>query len=436
MPDGRHQRRRRPTDASRAETAHRADRDVAAVQSATRRWFLDGARSRAPAPPAAPPSGACTGPPRPGGSPGGAGAAGLPSAPTASPPPPSCTRPRAGPSRAGARDAPRDGNAAHALPARRIAVPLGAVAPAGGGGGASCRAAAPAGRGAPAARTPRRDVRRAVSVEPCRRRATTRCAVVGGGPGGVVLAYLLARAGVPVTLLESRPDFDRRFRGDALAPPVLERARRAGAGASRCSPQSRTAPPTRSCGAPPPAPTAWPTTGARARSTRTTRWCRRAGSCRSWCERGRAVPRLPRRDGRAGSALLRDPDGVGRPRDRRRVHPRRGAAAVARGPGRRRRRAQLEDAHALDDHRHRAGCAPGHLLVRGAAPGRRPAAVRARADRRARRDAGGARPGRRAGSSATLSRRARSRRCARAGSGRWSARCAAGCRGWATGSTG
>ena len=52
--------------------------------------------------------------------------------------------------------------------------------------------------------------------------STTRCAVVGGGPGGVVLAYLLARAGVPVTLLESRPDFDRRFRGDALAPPVLE----------------------------------------------------------------------------------------------------------------------------------------------------------------------------------------------------------------------
>jgi len=50
----------------------------------------------------------------------------------------------------------------------------------------------------------------------------TRCVVAGGGPGGVVLAYLLARAGVPVTLLEARPDFDRRFRGDALAPPVLE----------------------------------------------------------------------------------------------------------------------------------------------------------------------------------------------------------------------
>jgi 2-polyprenyl-6-methoxyphenol hydroxylase-like FAD-dependent oxidoreductase len=52
--------------------------------------------------------------------------------------------------------------------------------------------------------------------------ATTRCVVAGGGPGGVMLAYLLARAGVAVTLLESRPDFDRRFRGDALAPPVLE----------------------------------------------------------------------------------------------------------------------------------------------------------------------------------------------------------------------
>ena len=46
--------------------------------------------------------------------------------------------------------------------------------------------------------------------------------VAGGGPGGVVLAYLLARGGVGVTLLESRPDFDRRFRGDTLAPPVLE----------------------------------------------------------------------------------------------------------------------------------------------------------------------------------------------------------------------
>jgi 2-polyprenyl-6-methoxyphenol hydroxylase-like FAD-dependent oxidoreductase len=45
--------------------------------------------------------------------------------------------------------------------------------------------------------------------------------VVGGGPAGVLLTYLLARGGVPVTLLESRGDFNRRFRGDTLAPPVL-----------------------------------------------------------------------------------------------------------------------------------------------------------------------------------------------------------------------
>ncbi len=50
----------------------------------------------------------------------------------------------------------------------------------------------------------------------------TGCVVVGGGPGGVVLAYLLARGGVDVTLLESRGDFDRRFRGDSIAPPVLD----------------------------------------------------------------------------------------------------------------------------------------------------------------------------------------------------------------------
>ncbi|MFC5950504.1 FAD-dependent oxidoreductase [Pseudonocardia lutea] len=46
--------------------------------------------------------------------------------------------------------------------------------------------------------------------------------VVGGGPGGMLLAYLLARAGVPVTLLEAHRDFDRRFRGDSLHPWTLE----------------------------------------------------------------------------------------------------------------------------------------------------------------------------------------------------------------------
>nr|WP_300011375.1 FAD-dependent monooxygenase [Pseudonocardia sp.] len=48
------------------------------------------------------------------------------------------------------------------------------------------------------------------------------CVVVGGGPGGVVLAYLLARQGLRVTLLEARADFARRFRGDSLAPAVMD----------------------------------------------------------------------------------------------------------------------------------------------------------------------------------------------------------------------
>jgi 2-polyprenyl-6-methoxyphenol hydroxylase-like FAD-dependent oxidoreductase len=46
--------------------------------------------------------------------------------------------------------------------------------------------------------------------------------VVGGGPGGMLLAHLLARAGLPVVLHESHADFDRRFRGDSLHPWTLE----------------------------------------------------------------------------------------------------------------------------------------------------------------------------------------------------------------------
>ncbi|MEV4416166.1 FAD-dependent monooxygenase [Catellatospora sp. NPDC049609] len=50
----------------------------------------------------------------------------------------------------------------------------------------------------------------------------TDCVVVGAGPAGAMLAYLLARAGVKVTLLESHSDFQRRFRGDTLSPATLD----------------------------------------------------------------------------------------------------------------------------------------------------------------------------------------------------------------------
>ena len=49
-----------------------------------------------------------------------------------------------------------------------------------------------------------------------------RCCIVGGGPAGMMLGFLLARAGIEVLVFEKHADFLRDFRGDTLHPSTLE----------------------------------------------------------------------------------------------------------------------------------------------------------------------------------------------------------------------
>ena len=51
---------------------------------------------------------------------------------------------------------------------------------------------------------------------------TTQCCIAGGGPAGMMLGFLLARAGVDVVVLEKHADFFRDFRGDTVHPSTLE----------------------------------------------------------------------------------------------------------------------------------------------------------------------------------------------------------------------
>jgi 2-polyprenyl-6-methoxyphenol hydroxylase-like FAD-dependent oxidoreductase len=54
------------------------------------------------------------------------------------------------------------------------------------------------------------------------RTINTRCCIVGGGPAGMMLGYLLARAGVETIVLEKHEDFFRDFRGDTVHPSTLQ----------------------------------------------------------------------------------------------------------------------------------------------------------------------------------------------------------------------
>jgi 2-polyprenyl-6-methoxyphenol hydroxylase-like FAD-dependent oxidoreductase len=51
---------------------------------------------------------------------------------------------------------------------------------------------------------------------------STTCCIIGGGPAGIMLGFLLARQGITVTVLEKYKDFFRDFRGDTIHPSTLE----------------------------------------------------------------------------------------------------------------------------------------------------------------------------------------------------------------------
>ncbi|HBZ16637.1 MAG TPA: hypothetical protein DEO73_12865 [Pantoea sp.] len=57
---------------------------------------------------------------------------------------------------------------------------------------------------------------------PLGKELTADCCIVGGGPAGLMLSYLLARAGLKVVVIEKHPDFLRDFRGDTIHPSTLE----------------------------------------------------------------------------------------------------------------------------------------------------------------------------------------------------------------------
>lgn len=50
----------------------------------------------------------------------------------------------------------------------------------------------------------------------------TQCCIVGGGPAGIMLGFLLARSGVKTVVLEKHDDFLRDFRGDTIHPSTME----------------------------------------------------------------------------------------------------------------------------------------------------------------------------------------------------------------------
>ncbi|MET0970631.1 MAG: FAD-dependent oxidoreductase [Tardiphaga sp.] len=59
-------------------------------------------------------------------------------------------------------------------------------------------------------------------ARPAPRQLTTRCCIVGGGPAGMMLGFLLGRAGIDTIVLEKHADFFRDFRGDTVHPSTMQ----------------------------------------------------------------------------------------------------------------------------------------------------------------------------------------------------------------------
>lgn len=57
---------------------------------------------------------------------------------------------------------------------------------------------------------------------PAAEKIQVRCCIAGGGPAGMMLGFLLARAGVASMVLEKHADFLRDFRSDTVHPSTLE----------------------------------------------------------------------------------------------------------------------------------------------------------------------------------------------------------------------
>jgi 2-polyprenyl-6-methoxyphenol hydroxylase-like FAD-dependent oxidoreductase len=91
------------------------------------------------------------------------------------------------------------------------------------GGGADCPETSPVSSAAQECRVPAlsgggEDLATMTGTPPCR----TTCAIAGGGPAGMMLGFLLARAGVAVVVFEKHRDFLRDFRGDTIHPSTLQ----------------------------------------------------------------------------------------------------------------------------------------------------------------------------------------------------------------------